>query len=91
MDLDGVSVVVDAQLVRHGEQQRVGFRDRFVLPELLDQLVRLGGITAAEDCAAALVDGADLVFILVASAEIGAIAIVNQREDAATDRDARLA
>jgi hypothetical protein len=32
-----VGVVVDAELVGHGEQQRVGGRDRLVLLELLDK------------------------------------------------------
>ena len=47
--LDDVGVVVDAELVRHGQQQGIGFGDRLVLLELLDQLIRLGGIAAAED------------------------------------------
>ena len=38
-----MGVVVDAQLVGHGEEQRIGFGDRFVLLELFDQ----GGGSAA--------------------------------------------
>jgi AcrR family transcriptional regulator len=42
--VDDVGVVVDAELVRHGEQQRVGSCDRLVLLELLDQHIRLGRV-----------------------------------------------
>ena len=86
-----MGVVGDAELVGDGEQQRVGFRDRLVLPELFDQDVRLGGIAAAEDGAGLLVDEADLVGFLAPSAEIGAVAIIDEREDAAADGDARFA
>ena len=51
--LDDVGVVVDAELVGHGEQQRVGLGDGLVLVELLDQRVGLGGVAAAEDGAGA--------------------------------------
>ena len=34
-------VVVDAELVGHGQEERIGRRDRFVLGELLDQDVGL--------------------------------------------------
>ena len=44
---DNVRVVRDAQLVRHGQQQRIGFRDCLVLPELLDEYMWLGHIAAA--------------------------------------------
>ncbi len=46
---DHVCVVGNAQLIGDGQQQRVGLSDSFVLPELLDQDMRLGSITAAED------------------------------------------
>ena len=90
--LDGVGVVVDAELVRHGQQQRVGRRDRLVLRELLDQHVGLGGVRAAEDGARVRVDVADLVLVSrrVAS-EVRPVAVVDEREDAAAHRDARLA
>ena len=39
--LDRVSVVVNAKLVWHGQQQRVGRGDRLVLGKLLDQDVGL--------------------------------------------------
>ena len=89
--LDDMGVVGDAELVRDGQEQRVGLGDGLVLLELLDQNIRLGGIAAAEDRPCLLVDKADLVLVLAPAAEIGAIAIVHQREDAAADRDARLA
>ncbi len=88
---DDMSVVVDAELVGDGEQQRVGFGDCLVLGELLDQGIGFGGIAATEDRPGLLVDEADLVLTVVAVAEIGAVAIVDEREDAAADRDARLA
>ena len=47
--VDDVGVVVDAELVGHGVQQRVGGCDRLVLLELLDQHIRLGSVCAAED------------------------------------------
>jgi hypothetical protein len=34
---DEVSIVVDAQLVRDGQQQRIRLGDCLVLPELLDE------------------------------------------------------
>ena len=46
---DHMRVVGNAQLVGDGQQQRVGFSDGFVLPELLDQHIRLGRVAAAED------------------------------------------
>ena len=46
---DHMGVVVDAELVGDGQQQRVGLGDRFVLLQLLDQDIGLGGVAAAED------------------------------------------
>ena len=59
--------------------------------ELLDQNIRLGGIAAAEDRACGFVKEADLVRFLASSSEIGAITVVDQREDAAADGNARSA
>jgi len=87
--LDDVGVVVDPELVGHGQQQRVGFRDAFVLLELLDEDVRLGGVAAAEDGALAAAEKADLVALLAAAPEIHPVAIVGEREDAAADRHPR--
>jgi hypothetical protein len=89
--LDDMRIVGDAQLVGDRQQQRIGFRDRLVLLELLDEDVRLGRIAPTEDGSRLLVDEADLIFFPAAMAEIGAIAIVDQCKDAAADRDARLA
>ena len=47
--LDDVGVVVDAELVGHGQEQRVGLGDGFVLLQLIDQDVRLGGVAAPEN------------------------------------------
>ena len=57
-------VVGDAELIGHGQQQRVGLGDGFVLPELLDKGVRLGRVAAAEDRPRPLVDESDLVLFL---------------------------
>jgi hypothetical protein len=40
----------------HYGQQRVGLGDSFIFPEPLDECMRLGGITAAEDRPSPLVD-----------------------------------
>src|SRR5258705_13812481 len=84
-------VVGNAQLIGDGQQQRVGFGDGFVFPELLDERIRLGRVAAAEDRPRALVDKSDLVLRLTLLSEIGAVAIVDQGEDAAADGDAWLA
>ncbi len=47
--LDGMGVVVDAELIGDGEQEGVGGGDRLVLLELGDEGVGLGGVAAAED------------------------------------------
>jgi hypothetical protein len=45
--LDDVGVIVDAELIGHGQKQRIGFRDSFIFrDELLDQNVRLRGVAA---------------------------------------------
>ncbi|MGJ3627565.1 hypothetical protein AB5I41_12400 [Sphingomonas sp. MMS24-JH45] len=46
---DDIVVVIDAELVGHRQQQRVGLRDRLVGAQLLDQPVGFGSIGAAED------------------------------------------
>ena len=74
-----VRIVIDAQLVWHGQQQRVGFGDRLILAQLLDQPVGLRGIGAAEH-GAHIVDDANLVAVLPA-AEILPVLIVHQGED----------
>src|SRR6267378_6581417 len=53
--------------------------------------MRLGSITAAEDRPGPLVDEPDLVIIFALAPKIGAVTIVHQCEDAAADRDPRLA
>jgi hypothetical protein len=58
---DHMRIVGNAQLVRDGQQQRVGLGDGLVLPELFDQGIRLGGVAAAEDRARLRVDESDLV------------------------------
>ena len=87
--LDDVGVVVDAELIGHRQEQRVGFRDRLVLSELLDKNVRLGGVAAAENGALLFAEQSDLVPLLAPAAEIHAVAVVHQREDAAAHRHPR--
>src|SRR6201996_2183760 len=88
--VDDVGVVVDAELVRHGEQQRVGGCDRFVLLELLDQHIGLGRGGAAEDRLGLRVDEPDLVGVLVLAAEVRPVPVVSEGEDAPADRYPRL-
>ena len=90
--LDDMGVVVDAELVGHGEQQRVGLGDGLVLLAAARPARPARRRSCGRRSARVLsLDEADLVLALVAAAEIGAVAIVDQREDAAADRDARLA
>jgi len=42
--LDDVRVLIDADLVRHGQQQRVGLGDGFVRLELLTEKCSAGGV-----------------------------------------------
>ncbi len=84
--LDDVGVVVDAELVGHSEEERIGFGDGLVFLQLFDEHVRLRGIAAAEHGAPVVTEEADRVRALAVAAEIGAVAIVHQREDAAADR-----
>ena len=86
--LDDVGVVVDAQLVGHGEQQRVSGGDRLVLGELGYQLVRLTRVGPAEPGGAA-VQPADLIRAVPIPPEELPIDVADDREDVAADRDAR--
>src|ERR1041385_930398 len=54
-------------------------------------MVGLGAEAPAEAGAAVVAEEADLVIVLVAAPEIGAVAVVDQGEDAAADRHPRLA
>ena len=56
--------------------------------ELVDEHVRLGRVGAAEDGLRLVVDVADVVGVL-AAAEIGPIAVVDQGEDRPADRHTR--
>ena len=85
-----VQVVFRTKLVRNRQHQRIRQTDRLVGFQLLDQLVRLGRIGAPEGRTEA-VDHAHAVMTLCGAAEIGAVLIVHDREDAAADRNARRA
>src|ERR1700682_3602263 len=84
-------VVGDAQLVGAGQEEGVGFGNGLIRPELLDECIRLGRVAAAEDRLSPLVDESDLVLRVTLVSEVAAVAIVDQCEDAAADRDPRLA
>src|SRR5271170_1107995 len=86
-----MGVVVDTELIGDGQEERVGLGDSFVLGELLNENVRLGGVAAAKDGSCVVAEEADRVLVLVSAAEIGTVAIVHQRKDAAADRHPRLA
>src|SRR5215217_3129750 len=86
-----MGVVVDAKLVGHGQQQRVGLGNRLVLRQITDQRLRLAGIATAKHGALFRLDVAELVFLRPAAAEIGAVHVVDQREDRPADRHTRLA
>src|SRR5690349_19081911 len=88
--VDDVGVVVDAELVGHGEQQRIGGCDRFVLLELLDQHVGLGSVGTAEDRLGLRVDEPDLVGVLVLAAEVCPVPVVGEGEYAPAYRNPRL-
>src|SRR5580692_5460907 len=81
--LDDMGVVVDTKLIRDGQEQRVSFGDGFVFRELLNENVRLGGVAAAKNGACVVAEEADAVLVLVLAPEIGTVAVVHQRKDAA--------
>src|SRR5258706_20710 len=80
-----VGVVVHAQLIRDREEQRIGRRDGLVAGERLDEDVGLRGVRAAEDGPSVGVDVADLILVAGIVAEVFAVAVVDDREDAAAD------
>jgi hypothetical protein len=87
--LDDVGVIVDTKLIGDGQKQRVGQCDGFIVPELLNEDVRLGGVAAAKNGSGVVTKEADGVIVLVPAAEIGAVAVVHERKDAAADRHPR--
>ena len=66
-------VIIDAKLIRDGQQQRVGLSDRLVLPELLDQHVGFGGIIPAEDRLGPLAEKPDAIPSFAIASEVSAI------------------
>ena len=80
--------MIDAELVRNGRNEGVRLGNGLVRAELLHQDVGLGGGAAAEDGAGLLAEVADLVRFLAAAAELGAVAVIEQRENAAANGDA---
>ncbi len=89
--VDDVGVIVDTELIRDGQEQRVSLGDSFVFRELLDEDVRLGGVAAAKNGSGVVAEEADRVLVLVAAPEIGAVTVVHEGKDAAADLHPRLA
>src|ERR1700761_4697758 len=75
---DHVYIVLNAKLVRHGQQQSVSFGDGLIRAQLLDELAGFRGVGSAEN-EAHVVHETDLVGAAV-PAEIGAITVVHERE-----------
>src|SRR5450755_446337 len=82
-----VCAVFDSELVGDREQQRVGGSDRLILRELLDEPLGVSGVRLAEARLTA-VEEADLVLRVAFAAEVSAVEVVDDREDAAADRHA---
>jgi hypothetical protein len=74
-------------LVRDRQQKRVGFRNRFVLFELLDQRILLRRIGPAKDRPSGTIDVAELIRALLPTTEIDTIAAVYKGKDAAAGVD----
>jgi len=89
--LDDVGVIVDTKLIRDGQKQCVSLCDGFVFRELLDEDVRLGGVAAAKNGSGVVAEEADRVIVALAAPELGTIAVVHERKDAAAHRHPRLA
>jgi hypothetical protein len=68
-----VRVVRDTQLVGDRQQDRIGFRNRFVLFQLFHQLVRFSRVGTAEDRPGLLVEKTDLVPLLAPAPEVSAL------------------
>src|SRR5580698_2795765 len=83
-------VVRNPELIWDGQQQRVGFRDGLVFPELFDENLGLGRVAAPENRPRIFVEEADFVF-LRASPKIAAIAVIKQRENTSADGNSRSA
>lgn len=73
-------VVVHAERVRHRQEQRVGGGDCFVRRKFLDQRIGFGGVRGTEDGARVGVDVADVVLVACVLAEVGAVAVVDERK-----------
>src|SRR4051812_20948820 len=82
-------VVLDAELARNRQEQRVRRRDRSILRELAGDLVGLARVAATE-AAERAVEPTDLILVPVV-AEKPAVEVGGDRHHTATDGDARLA
>src|SRR6478672_6906739 len=85
-----MGVVVHTQLVRDRKQQRISRLDRLIAREFFHQDVGRRGVRAAEDGPRVRVDVADLVLVAGVATKVRPVAVVDEREDAPTDRYAWL-
>src|SRR5438477_1255876 len=88
---DDMRIVGKAQLIRDRQEQRISLCNCLVLPKLIDKDVRFSSIASTKDGASFFVDETDLILFRASMSEVGAVAIVYQCEDAATDRYSRFA
>src|SRR6185503_17631145 len=88
--LEHVGVVVHAELIGDREEQRIRCHDGLVTGELFDERVGLTRVRAAEDGTRVGVDVADLILVVGVATEIRAVAVIDDREDAAAHGHARL-
>jgi len=86
--LEESRVELDAQLVGHGDQERVRVGDGRIIRELFDELVGLADVAAPEGRLQP-VDDADLVARLGLGAEPEVVVVLlrDEGDDAATDRN----
>jgi hypothetical protein len=81
-------IVNNAKLVWEGQQECVCLHDGLILLELLDQHIRLRRIGPAKDPSGAI-NIAEMISVLLLTTEIGTIAVVYERKDAAADGNTR--
>src|ERR1022692_1977847 len=88
--IEDVGAVVDTKLIGDSQQQGVGGGDRLILGQLLDERLGFPGISFAEARYTA-VDEPNLVLRVALAAEIRAVEVIDDGENAAADRDTRFA
>jgi hypothetical protein len=89
--LNDVSVIVDTELIRDGQEQCISLCDGFVFRKLLKQDVGLSGVATAKNGSCVVAKEADRVLVLVPAPEIDTVPVVHECKDATADRHPRLA